>query len=149
MAKILLGTSSATVLLCAAMSQAAPVSPVATSTFNVTGASLFGGASSASFDFSTSLASVLNFSVDVNSGTVNSTNETKQTFSFDDEAKLSEAGSVKISQRVSSLESGFSTKYGASANANVSLLGITVDIIDEGATVETARSKSATSFGAS
>ena len=109
--------------------------------------SIFGGASSSAFDFDASLAGVINFSLFADSGTVNLTSSASKQLRYQDELLLSEAGSASFEQRVTGLRTDFSTSFGASAEADVSILGVYVPIIDEGSSVSTTRGQTTVSFG--
>lgn len=130
--------------------QAATFETTYTDTF-VARQSLFGGQSSSAFDINTSIAGVINFSAEADSGTVDIESRVTKTVRFQDEVSLADSVAVQFQQEVGLLTSLFSTRFGASAEASVSLLGVGFGIIDEGATVTTRTNPSSggvTSFGA-
>jgi len=117
-----------------------------TKDFVATG-SLSGGRSLASLDFDASIAGVINFSADVDAGTFTSTSSATQRFTFDDEFTLAEAQTATFTHKVTSLSTGYSTRFGASATATADIVIAEIDIIDEGALVTTSASDTTLDFG--
>ncbi|SLN24640.1 hypothetical protein PEL8287_01131 [Roseovarius litorisediminis] len=140
------GAAGCALFVFGAMANAATTTETFSNSYS-TSQSLFGGASSSAFDFSATVGGVINFSAGANSGTVNSLSGSSHALTYDDVLTLSEAARAGFSHEVTNLRSGFSTSYGATANANVTLLGAQFDIIDEGASVSTSRTNVSVGFG--